>query len=57
MVSQTEAKRQELIGEVAEFSLNVQLNMFLLECVSNVDDILGELFLEEKVPTEEDINV
>lgn len=27
----------------------------LVECVSNVDDILGEMFLEEKVPTEDDV--
>lgn len=27
----------------------------LIECVSNVDDILGEMFLEEKVPSEDDV--
>ncbi|KAI0237439.1 Elongation factor G, mitochondrial [Lamellibrachia satsuma] len=27
----------------------------LIECVSNADDILGEMFLEEKTPTEDDI--
>ena len=29
----------------------------ITECVSNVDDHLGELFLEEKTPTNEDIHV
>ena len=29
----------------------------LAECVANADDILGEMFLEEKTPTEEDIKV
>ena len=29
----------------------------LAECVSNADDILGEMFLEEKTPTEDDIKV
>jgi hypothetical protein len=28
-----------------------------LECVSNVDETLGEMFLEEKTPTEADIKV
>ena len=28
-----------------------------VECISNVDDVLGEMFLEEKTPTEEDICV
>ena len=27
------------------------------ECVSNVDETLGEMFLEEKTPTEDDIRV
>ncbi|CAH1389045.1 unnamed protein product [Nezara viridula] len=27
----------------------------LIECLSNIDDTLGEMFLEEKVPTEKDI--
>lgn len=29
----------------------------VLECVANVDEILGEIFLEEKTPTEGDILV
>ena len=28
-----------------------------VECVSNVDETLGEMFLEEKTPTEDDIKV
>jgi len=27
------------------------------ECVSNVDETLGEMFLEEKTPNEDDIKV
>ena len=30
---------------------------FLSECVSNADEQLGEMFLEEKIPTNEEINV
>lgn len=29
----------------------------MLECIANVDEILGEIFLEEKTPTEADIMV
>jgi len=28
-----------------------------VECVSNVDETLGEMFLEEKTPTDDDIKV
>ena len=31
--------------------------LYFVECVSNVDDVLGEMFLEEKTPTEKDIEV
>ena len=33
------------------------LMLSFVECVSNVDDVLGEMFLEEKTPTEKDIEV
>lgn len=29
----------------------------MLECIANVDEVLGEIFLEEKTPTEADIMV
>lgn len=29
----------------------------LVECVANADEILGEMFLEEKVPTNADLKV
>ncbi|KAL0173466.1 hypothetical protein M9458_029434, partial [Cirrhinus mrigala] len=29
----------------------------LVECVANADETLGEMFLEEKVPTVDDIKV
>ena len=29
----------------------------LVECVANVDEILGEMFLEEKIPTNDDLKV
>lgn len=29
----------------------------LVECISNVDDVLGEMFLEDKTPNNEDIKV
>lgn len=29
----------------------------LVECVANADEILGELFLEEKIPTNDDLKV
>lgn len=28
-----------------------------MECVANADEILGEMFLEEKVPTNADLKV
>jgi len=31
--------------------------VYYTECVSNVDETLGEMFLEEKTPTEDDIRV
>ena len=30
---------------------------YILEHLSNVDEILGEMFLEEKIPTTEEIKV
>ncbi len=41
-----------LSGQCANISV-----CFTSECVSNVDDTLGEMFLEEKEPTEQDIRV
>lgn len=29
----------------------------LVECVANADEILGEMFLEEKIPTIDDLKV
>lgn len=29
----------------------------LVECVANADEILGEMFLEEKIPTKDDLKV
>ena len=29
----------------------------LIECVANADEILGEMFLEEKIPTIDDLKV
>lgn len=29
----------------------------LVECVSNADEVLGEMFLEEKIPTNDDLKV
>lgn len=29
----------------------------LVECVANADEALGEMFLEEKIPTKEDLKV
>ena len=28
-----------------------------MECVANADEILGEMFLEEKIPTNDDLKV
>lgn len=29
----------------------------LVECVANADEILGEMFLQEKIPTKDDLKV
>jgi len=40
-----------------ERSIHCCWSCLCIECVSNVDETLGEMFLEEKTPTEDDIRV
>lgn len=69
MMAEVKDKRQELIGRfhalfqstLIFFSLKWLVkkpsNFFLAESIVNADDIIGDMFLEEKIPSDEDVLV